>query len=548
MTFELRVLVILSVTLSVGCGAAAVPTYPLAEIRWQDDDMHPFGPQPPSEYNSWLWDAVDNSMTRPLAEVWLYRTSTEAVNVNALDEVPDSSWFINRLGRYPLPESEFVNGACGAEEPVKPWRVLEAKADGTSPGLLVQDANGDRYIFKVDYRDQEERGTASDSIATRMLHVVGYSTPCNRVVVFDREDIILDPALVDEEDEDAPTPESVAQVLAQATAAPGGRLRGSLSAFIQGDLLGGWSYSGTRDEDPNDIIDHRDRREIRGQYVLSAWLNHVDARDANNMDVWVDTSEGRGYIRHFVLDAGDSFGIIWPESDAMSRRLGHARYLDIPNVLGDFLTLGLIRNEWDESVAPPKHPIFGYYEVDLFDPDRWKNGYSNPAYQRRTERDSAWMARILSRFGLAEIRAVVSAGNFSRPEYTEFLVGVLEGRRQKILERFLTRLSPLSWPDVEGDALCLEDLAVSSGMRTMDARIYTAHLVAGGEALTVRKTETGMCVTVPGGEGTSANPGYVAVSVVAATAGRETNGPIRVHLYRLGEAQYQVVGLERIDG
>jgi hypothetical protein len=536
MVFETpRALVVLALTGAVGCGAATPHRFPLAEIRWQDDDMHPFGPRPPVAYNSWLWDGIDNSVMRHAAEFWLYETSHEARNVNALDEVPDSSWFTNRLGRYELPRSVFEHGACSPEEPPRPWRVVEAKLDGTSPGLQVIDANGQRHLFKVDYRDQEERGTASDAIATRMFYAIGYNTPCNRVVIFDREDIVLDMSIVDREDEDAPTPESIEAVLSQATPAPGGRLRGSLSEFLEGDLLGGWSYTGIRDEDLNDVIDHRDRREIRGQYVLSAWLNHVDARDANNMDVWVETGDGLGYIQHYVLDAGDSFGIIWPESHAMSRRLGQSHYLDLEHVRG-----------WDESVAPERHPIFGYDEVDRFDPDGWRNGYGNPAYQRRTERDDAWMARIIARFGLPQLRAVVSAGRFSRQEYSNFLVRVLAGRRERILERFLTRLSPLSWPEVEGARLCLEDLAVTSGIRSPATRRYRARDEA-GRRLAVEAEGPNVCVGLPDQRPPPGQPAYLVVDIVAATPGRETTAPARLHLYQLATDQYRVVGLERPD-
>ncbi|MFK7992285.1 MAG: hypothetical protein AB8I08_40065 [Sandaracinaceae bacterium] len=537
--------------LLVGCGAAT-PRFPLADIRWQDDDMHPFGPEPDEQYNSWLWDGADNSIVRHMSEVWLYETSHEAQNVNALDEVPDSSWFINRLGRYTLPDDVFRHGACTPDEPPRPWRVIEAKPGGTSPGMLIMDANGDRHIFKVDYRDQEERGTASDAISTRMFHAVGYATPCNRVVVFDREDIVLDMSVVDADDDDAPTAESIEEVLGQATPAPGGRLRGSLSAFIQGSLLGGWSFSGTRDTDLNDVIDHRDRRDVRGQYVMSAWLNHVDARDANNMDVWVETSEGQGYIQHYVLDAGDSFGIIWPASHAMSRRLGQSSYADVEHILGDLLTLGLLDRGWDESVAPPRHPVFGYYEVERFDPDGWRNGYSNPAYQRRTERDSAWMARIVSRFGLQQLRAVVEAGKFSRQEYSDHLVRVLEGRRQRLLERFLTRLSPMAWPHVETDRLCLEDLAVSSGLRSAETRVYSAATHPLNDTpptpIEVDPRDDGVCVTLPDVTVASGEPSYLVVDLVAATTNRETTAPARVHLYQLGPARYQVVGLERPNG
>ncbi len=38
--------------------------------------------------------------------------SLEAVNVNALDEVPDSSWFENRLGRHGMTLDEIALGPC----------------------------------------------------------------------------------------------------------------------------------------------------------------------------------------------------------------------------------------------------------------------------------------------------------------------------------------------------------------------------------------------------------------------------------------------------
>jgi hypothetical protein len=281
--------------------------------------------------------------------------------------------------------------------------------------------------------------------------------------------------------------------------------------------------------------------------VLSAWLNHVDARDANNMDVWVETGDGLGYVQHYVLDAGDSFGIIWPASHAMSRRLGQSHYLDIEHVVGDLFTFGLLERGWDPSVAPARHPIFGYYEVERFDPDGWRNGYQNPAYQRRTERDSAWMARIIARFGLPQIRAVVSAGRFSRPEYSEFLVRVLAGRRRKILERYLTRLSPLSWPEVRGSKLCLEDMAVTAGIRDASARTYRAH-DAEARPLDVEAEDRRACVALPDRAPARGEPAYLVVEVVAATPGAETTAPVRVHLYQIASEGYRVVGLERPDG
>ena len=161
------------------------------------------------------------------------------------------------------------------------------------------------------------------------------------------------------------------------------------------------------------------------------------------------------------------------------------------------------------------------------------------------------MARILARFGLPQIRAVVSAGAFSRPEYAAHLVRVLEGRRQRLLERFLTRLSPLSWPVVQGGRVCLEDLAISSGLRDAEARSYLATDELGAR-LELTPRPNGVCVDLPDRTAqpnqTQPNPpSYLALDVVAATPGAETTAPARVHLYQLGPGRYQVVGLERPD-
>ena len=59
-----------------------------------------------------LWDEVDGVVFRPLSETLGVVTSGESVDVNSLDEVPDSSWFTNRLGVRPPSLDEVRLGAC----------------------------------------------------------------------------------------------------------------------------------------------------------------------------------------------------------------------------------------------------------------------------------------------------------------------------------------------------------------------------------------------------------------------------------------------------
>ncbi len=522
------------------CGAPA-HRFPLASPLFIDDDRRPFAGRPAELDTPAQWDRIDHTIFRPLAEVWLLERDTEAVNVNALDEVPSSSWFTNRIGLSPLRPERLAQGACAsAEEPLAPFTVTRAKTSGTSPGLFVRDAAGRQYILKVDF-DLPERGTAADSIATRIFWAAGYETPCNRVVFLRPEELALS-----REGEDAPTAEDVERVLHSAVRLPDGTIRASLSQLLAGAPLGGWRFSGRRGDDPNDVIPHEHRREVRGMVVLSAWLNHIDSRAENNLDLWVEGADGRGWVQHYVLDAGDSFGQIFPSSLVMSQSFGLSHYVDFQHMLEDFLTLGIAERPWLGARRGEAGDVFGFYDVERFDANDWRNGYPNPAFERASERDKAWMARILSRFTDAHVEAVVATGHFGRPETAAELVRILRGRRERLLERYLTRLSPLAYPRAQGGRLCLRDLALESGVR--GERRYAAVAMPGWPTerrapIAVARDDNSACVHLPprGGEA------YWVFDVVAETPGRERTGPARVHLYALDDGSWRVVGLERPD-
>lgn len=550
---------VIAALLLSGCGGPAAHRFPLRDPLWVDHDMQPYGPQPEEQYNSWIWDAVDNTAFRPLAEVWEFEEPREAINVNSLDEVPSSSWFENRIGQRAMSMEEAAAGACaGARVPPFPWTIVEHKAQGETPGFVIE-VEGQRYLFKTDIR-VPELTTAADSIASRIFHTVGYSTPCNFVVLFTPDVFRIAPGTTRDGDEDGEpmTEADVAEVLSAALRTGDGRLRGSLSRFIEGDSLGGWRFEGTRDDDPNDVVPHEHRREVRGMYVLSAWLNHIDSRAENNYDEWVTTDGTRGYVRHHILDVGDSFGLTWVHSDELTRRFGHSYYLDFEHIGVDLVTLGLLDRPYREEESDRPHPVFTYYGVEDFVPDRWRNGYPNPGFDRRTEHDAAWMARIISQITEPHLRALVATGQFSRPSVARDLVGILRGRQRKILERYLTRLSPLSFPEVEARGerawLCLRDLAVESGIRDVAGRRYEVSAAIDWPEstrpvpLATQREEGRVCAVLPDLPRTSEHaPRYLVVDLVASSAGRETTGTASVHVYQTGPASYRVVGLRRHD-
>jgi hypothetical protein len=109
----------------------------------------------------------------------------------------------------------------------------------------------------------------------------------------------------------------------------------------------------------------------------------------------------------------------------------------------DLLGFGLIERPWDHVEPGPSGLTFGYFGVRDFDPEGWRSSYPNSAFSRMTERDAAWMARIIARLDEGAVGAMVGAGKIA-PALHADLVRILMGRRRAILARFSVAYHP--WP------------------------------------------------------------------------------------------------------
>ena len=78
--------------------------------------------------------------------------------------------------------------------------------------------------------------------------------------------------------------------------------------MLPGKVLGGFKYQGTRPDDPNDVVPHEHRRELRALRVFGAWTNLTDMKAGNTVDTIVPEG-GRGVIRHSLQDVGSTFGV-----------------------------------------------------------------------------------------------------------------------------------------------------------------------------------------------------------------------------------------------
>jgi|GEM_PF-140889 len=534
-------------------------------VRSTKDDPQHLSCAPETYVSPLAWDGMDNSVFRPLSDAFALEPTRHAVNANEFDEVADSAWFTNRLGRTHPSLDTLLQGACERDELLNglaakagSWRIDQGKPNGASPGFRIR-VGKRKFMLKTDSLQQPERPSAASAIGAAIYHAVGFNTSCEQIVYFDPSVLKLDPGLTATDNSGISRPfdqKALSKVLEQA-ARRGPLVRMQASAWLPGHLIGPFRYEGTRDDDPNDVIPHENRRELRGARVLAAWLNHFDAREQNSMDSWIAVNPGvadssPGYVRHYYLDTSDCFGSEW-DWDGISRRLGNSYLLDFGDIVTDFVTLGARTGPWETARKTPGYGLFGYFHSSNFEPDGWKNEYPNPAFSRATEHDNAWMARILSRFDRADIDALVTLGEFSKPQYTRFLSEVLEQRLRRILERYLTRLSPLTDVRVQaGNRICMVDLARRRAVRPERAFRYraTLHGESGQSSLHVESgSGAEICMqlpeALPPASGTlDARARYAIVEVSNAVA----EYPLLAHLASLGTSpEYRLVGIERPD-
>jgi len=509
------------------------------DVLWTDDDERPFAPRPEYYGSPLAWTGAEETLFRPVRDALTLKIGGEAKNVNALDEVPDSSWFQNRLSRRQLSTEELVRGSCNAPPPEAelPWTVIGAKLEGQTPGFRIRTAKGRVYFLEFDFPRQPELASIAGVFGSRVYFAAGFNAVCDRVAFFREEDMVVPPK-EKQSGKKQISPEQVHDILTHAPPPREGRFRVKASLLAEGEPLGNWSWAGVTDDDANDIVPHEDRRELRATRLLTAWLNHYDTGDNQTLSMWIPTGDGRGWVRHHMIDWNDSLGFLWPpELDQISRRLGYAYYFDVGIIGREFINLGLKQEPWDRAHFGPTGEILGYFDDTDFVPEEWKSGYPNPAFARMTERDGAWMARILARFTDERIDALLGEARADTPLVRSELLRILKGRRDKILRRWLLRLSSFTDPAVEmrGDTrwLCLQDRAEEAGLGAPPdpwAAAWTDSQQAVRTEL--QRIPGGVCARVP-----AHASDYLVIDV---HSGRTGQGPARVHLRSSG-----VVGLER---
>jgi hypothetical protein len=276
-------LLIVALVVPVACSQQRVTFRNEPVVQDMNDNFHIDCPGE-NDYNRFTY-TIDLYLNRQLDDLINPVDPAPAMNVNSLDEVPNSSWFTNRMGILRMTRQEVASGPESEENSPQlklPWTVDELETLERKRHLKITDSDGQSFALRFDSADSYEAGTASEVIASRLMYAAGYNVPESYIVNFGRNDLRSD-SLSTPADQNV-TEEEIDRFLSTLVRSEDGRYRAVAVREINGVDCGVFPMTGTRCDDKNDLIPHEHRRELRALRVFSAWLGHVDVTPDNGRD------------------------------------------------------------------------------------------------------------------------------------------------------------------------------------------------------------------------------------------------------------------------
>ena len=389
--------------------------------------------------------------------------------------------------------------------------------------------------------------TGSEVVAAKLFWAVGYHTaeyhiaqlvPSNLVIAKDTR--ITPPG-------EMPRPMAQGDIiwlLSRADRHADGSFRVILSKATPGKPVGRIKFHGTRADDPNDVVPHEHRRELRGYFVFAAWLNHVDAKGINSLSSLI-TENGRSFIRNYLLDFGSALG-----SAAVGPREGWEGYEALVEEPGTIakraLSFGFNIPVW-RTQNYYESPAIGRLPRDhsKWKPDEWWPHITNAAFRHMRPDDTFWAATKLAAITDDMIRAAVAEGHFGNEADETFLAKAISDRRLRILQTFLPKVNPIVDPVLDRDGrLSFRNAAVDAAVAdrapgyralwyTFDNQADKATLIA-----TTEETQSPMVMPpMPASE-------YIKVDISAIGGPEPWTEPVAAY-FRRNSSGWTLVGFAR---
>jgi hypothetical protein len=476
-------------------------------------------------------------------------TGLRAKNVNTVDEVPDSSWFTNRIGTRTLTVDQVVRGPIVGEPPdPSRWTIVREKTAGAHPGITAQDAKGETWFVEFDPPYYPEAATAAVVMATKFFWALGYNQVESFLTTFDPARVEFSPKATLRRPNGKRTPytkDDFDARLEKVARRPDGTYRVVAGRLLPGKILGNFRYEGTRPDDPNDVVPHEHRRELRALRVFGAWLNLTDLKSANTLDT-LATENGKTVVKHWLQDVGSTFGT---NNDLHEWDLSWEHFYQGNTTAKRLVSFGFALSPW-QTVKYVEGPSIGKFEGDRFDPRTWRPQTPTTAYMELRDDDAFWAARRVAAFSDEVIRKIVHTGEFTDSSAEKAIADIVIKRRDKVLAAYLPAVNPIVAPTLdEGGRLTFENAAVTADVAKAPEAYQAAWFRfdnATGETRPIGESmSTTTAIDAPRALPTDSGS-FVAIDISADSREHPTwRKPVRTFFRRDGQA-WKLVGLERV--
>jgi hypothetical protein len=473
-----------------------------------------------------------------LAEVYLHRPLREALSlseyppakdVNALDEVPRSSWFSPRT----IDIGAMALGPDGPGAPQPPFVVLPDEPRGlASPGLVIRDARGQLYELAIDPSDRPEMRTGALAVAARLVWALGLNTPPVTVARVRLDDFQL---------AEGAKSDSLSRL--QAGPAPvDDHYRVAALAWPESEPVGPAPETGIRDDDPNDRIAHEDRRTLRALTVFASWLALGGLGPKKTLDRYLG-APGQGHVVHYVVGLDDALG-----AGSVVRVTDPPPALAGGSPLIRLITLGLAPSA-PRLPTRDDVPAVGALSDDI-EPERiHQPGRYHPA-ERLQPSDGYWAAKRIGHLAAVSpsrhIAHAVEAGQFSDPRARRLIRDALEARGRAITRHWFERVVPAEFVSLRGARLELRDEAVALRLVPPGVTDYRFDFISSdakvvAEGRWVRPRGGTVHIELPD-DALRAAQDYLIVQLLARRDGRWLPRRVELHIRPVGE-RLAVVGI-----
>ena len=194
--------------------------------------------------------------------------NVRAQNINTIDEVPDSNWFTNRIYARAVTIDEVARGPLIGLGPAPgTWTIIRPKRPASRRASRCATQTARRGSCRSTRAAYPVAATGAMLVANKIFWALGYWQVENHLVTHpsrehrhrrhgDGQAAVRQAAPDGEE-------RSRRRLAARASAAPTASYRAVAARAVPGRPVGGFSYYGTRPDDPNDVVPHEHRRELR---------------------------------------------------------------------------------------------------------------------------------------------------------------------------------------------------------------------------------------------------------------------------------------------